>query len=43
MNIVRLCFWADWAVRAVLKISAALTKYLTLGVIFMRKTYTKLG
>ena len=31
MNTVHLCFWADWAVRAVLKISAALLKYPTFG------------
>ena len=30
MNILRLCFWADWAVRVVLKISEAVLKYPTL-------------
>ena len=41
INIVRFCFWADWAIRAVLKISAVLQSILLFGVVFMGKTNTK--
>ena len=46
MNLVHLCFGADWANMAVLKISAVLLKYPTFGVDFfhicMGKTNKKL-
>ena len=42
MNTVHLCFWADWAVRAVLKISAALIKYPTFGGGFHEKNKYKI-
>ena len=43
MNLVPSYFWADWTVRAVLKISAILLNYPTLSFfhIFLCKTNTK--
>ena len=34
MNLLPLCFWVDWAVRAVMKISAGLLEYPTFRVLF---------